>query len=55
VADSTCPTNEAAPVFTTNGKEVLRDGIHFADATTPADAEQIAAALDGVEHNGYPS
>jgi hypothetical protein len=40
-----------APAFTTNGKQVLRDGQHFADATTPADAEHIVTALGGAKAN----
>lgn len=31
-------------MFTTNGKEVLLNGQHFADATTHEDAELIAEA-----------
>lgn len=34
-----------APAFTALGKEVLRDGQHYADAVTSADAEIIARAL----------
>ncbi len=33
--------------YTTNGKEVLDRGRHFADATTPDDALLIARALNG--------
>lgn len=31
--------------YTSLGKEVLLDGAHFADATSPEDAARIAAAL----------
>jgi hypothetical protein len=35
----------SAPVFSTNGKQVLRDGKHFADACSTEAADMILVAL----------
>lgn len=32
--------------YTSAGKEVLRDGVHFADARSPEEASQIAVAMN---------
>lgn len=36
-----------APEYTQSGKQVLRDGLHFADAATPEIAEALAHVLNG--------
>jgi hypothetical protein len=50
----------SAPTYTSLGKEVLRDGAHFADACDPIAAKLIADAmcflhvwtkLNGVDHS----
>lgn len=45
------------PIYTTTGKQVLRDGDHFADVCTPEAARAVATLLncDQVLHPpGYP-
>ena len=46
---SKVPRNHRAPMFVAAGKQVLRDGEHFADAATPEIAHAIALAFDGAQ------
>jgi len=36
-----------APLYTAHGKQLLRDGGHFADCTGPAEAAALADVLNG--------